>query len=107
MCNPQYFFNGNHQGEHKYACGETNSCLNNGVAEYECNCDAKLPDWAIDTGIIEAKEILPITEVFYGPLLFDIEKANFSIGSLKCAGKYLKLRYFFSQKCNFRKYSFY
>ena len=71
--------------------------MNNGVAEFECNCDAKLPDWAIDTGIIEAKEILPITEVFYGPLLFDIEKANFSIGSLKCAGKYLKLRPFFSE----------
>ena len=71
-------------------------CLNNGVAEFECNCDAKLPDWAMDTGVIEAKEILPITEVFYGPLLFDIEKANFSIGWLRCTGKkYLKLDFFF------------
>ena len=61
--------------------------MNNGVIEFECNCDAKLPDWDMDTGIIEAKEILPITEVFYGPLLFDIEKANFSIGWLRCTGK--------------------
>ena len=84
--NPQYFFNGNHQGEHKCACGETNSCLSDGVTDFECNCDAKLPDWTADTGIIESKNILPITEVFYGPLIFDIEKANFSIGWLKCKG---------------------
>ena len=72
--------------------------MNNGVVEFECNCDAKLPDWDMDTGIIEAKEILPITEVFYGPLLFDIEKANFSIGWLRCTGKNtdMKLDYFFN-----------
>ena len=84
--NPQYFFNGNHEGEHKCACGETNSCLSDGVTDFVCNCDAKLPDWTADTGIIESKDILPITEVFYGPLIFDIEKANFSIGWLKCKG---------------------
>lgn len=45
-----------------------------------------MPVWAADAGIITAKDILPITGVFYGPLIFDLERANFSIGSLKCKG---------------------
>ena len=84
--NPQNFFNGNRQGEHKCACGETNSCLSDGGTDFECNCDAKMPVWTADAGIITAKDILPITGVFYGPLIFDLERANFSIGSLKCKG---------------------
>ena len=85
--NPQNFFNGNRQGEHKCACGETKSCLSDGgTTDFACNCNAKLPVWAADAGIITAKDLLPITGVFYGPLKFDFERANFSIGSLKCKG---------------------
>ena len=85
--NPQNFFNGNSQGEHKCACGETKSCLSDGgTTDLACNCNAKLPVWAADAGIITAKDLLPITGVFYGPLKFDFERANFSIGSLKCKG---------------------
>ena len=51
-----------------------------------CNCDAKLPDWQVDEGIITDKDLLPITEFAYGPLEYDLEEAKFSIGSLKCSG---------------------
>ena len=71
------------------SCGETNSCLMHNGAEYPCNCDAKIPEWANDDGIINAKDILPITEVFYGPLVYETERANFTIGRLKCSGIYL------------------
>ena len=86
IANPQYFFNGNHQGEHKCSCAETDSCLSDGVTKFDCNCDARLPDWAVDAGVINTKEILPITQVFYGPLTYDIEHANFTIGRMKCKG---------------------
>ena len=51
-----------------------------------CNCDAKQPEWFDDNGVITAKEILPITGFAYGPLDFDAEQANFTIGRLKCSG---------------------
>ena len=51
-----------------------------------CNCDAKLPDWQVDEGVITDKDLLPITEFAYGPLEYDLEEAKVSIGSLKCSG---------------------
>ena len=51
-----------------------------------CNCDAKVPDWQVDEGIITDKDLLPITEFAYGPLEYDLEEAKVSIGSLKCSG---------------------
>ena len=86
--NRQYFFNGDHQGEHLCSCGETNSCLGEGSKEFNCNCDASYPIWASDAGIIDAKEILPITQVFYGPLNMEFSKANYTIGGLKCKGMF-------------------
>ena len=51
-----------------------------------CNCDAKIPEWQVDEGIITDKDLLPITEFAYGPLEYDLEEAKVSIGSLKCSG---------------------
>ena len=51
-----------------------------------CNCDAKLPDWQVDEGMITDKDLLPITEFAYGPLEYDLEKAKVSIGNLRCSG---------------------
>ena len=51
-----------------------------------CNCDAKVPDWQVDEGVITDKDLLPITEFAYGPLEYDLEEAKISIGSLKCSG---------------------
>ena len=67
--------------------GQSLDIENNGQTDFLCNCDANVPEWAADDGFITVKEILPLTEVFYGPLLYDIERANFTIGRLKCSGK--------------------
>ena len=83
---PQYFFDGDHPGEHTCACGEDNSCLTNGIDEFSCNCDAYFPIVANDTGLITAKNLLPITGVFYGPLMFEPEFASFTVGRLRCRG---------------------
>ena len=80
---PFYYVN-----KHICACGESDSCLSNGIIETDCNCDSNLPIWASDDGMITAKDLLPITGVFYGPLLYESEHANFTIGRLRCSGKF-------------------
>ena len=57
------------------------------MTEELCNCDAQLPTWAQDKGVITATDLLPISAVMYGPLSFDIENANFTIGPLRCSGE--------------------
>ena len=84
--NSEYFFTGSHEGEHICSCGETDSCMSNGVNSFVCNCDANLPTYANDAGLITAKELLPMTGVFYGPLLYDSQNATFTVGRLRCTG---------------------
>ena len=91
---PQYFFTGDHIGEHICTCGLDNSCFSPDGTERNCNCDSKSPEWFNDEGIITAKDILPISSVVYGPLVFNAEVANFTIGPLKCSGKVLSQIYF-------------
>ena len=85
--NEQNFFHGNHPGEHRCQCYDTKSCLNNLVIKNKCNCDALLPTWTQDNGIISAKDLLPISSVKYGPLTFDLKRANFTLGPLRCSGQ--------------------
>jgi len=79
------FFHGNLDNEqpHICQCGVNHTCIEPNLP---CNCDAKLPDWQVDEGIITDKDLLPITEFAYGPLEYDLEEAKVSIGSLKCSG---------------------
>ena len=48
------------------------------------NCNRKAPTWKFDTGDIDNKSLLPITGFKYGPLLYEAEKAKFTIGPLTC-----------------------
>ena len=52
----------------------------------DCNCDAKSPIWVFDSGRITAKDLLPIQSFSYGPLIYDLERANVTIGRLTCSG---------------------
>ena len=61
-------------------------CLKDGVTIKPCNCDARVPQWTNDVGVITAKDLLPIQEVYYGPILYNSVKANFTIGQMKCHG---------------------
>jgi hypothetical protein len=46
-----------------------------------------VPEWTKDDGIITEKALLPIQAFSYGPLIYEIERANVTIGRLKCSGK--------------------
>ena len=91
--NLQTYFDGYHPNEHRCRCYDTDSCLNDGASEERCNCDARLPLWSEDSGVINSKDVLPITGVTYGPLTFELEQANFTIGPLRCSGKMTSLIY--------------
>ena len=82
------FFHGNRddveeEKSHFCQCGINNTCIE---PRLPCNCDANLPTWQADEGIITDKDILPITEFAYGPLKYELQEAKVTIGSLKCFG---------------------
>ena len=72
--------------------GESNTCVNSDVPNIDCNCDSNDPIWYNDQGVITSMEKLPITSFAYGPLKFDIERANVTIGRLKCQGNISRAR---------------
>ena len=80
------FFHGNLEQDqpHQCQCGLDQTCV---VPKLPCNCDAKLPDWQVDEGVITDKDLLPMTGFAYGPIKYDLEQAKVSIGSLKCSGR--------------------
>ena len=85
--NTQVFFHGNNPGTHVCQCGEDQSCVDS-TLDLVCNCDSKSPTWYSDIGRITAKNLLPIKSFHYGPLEFDLERANVTIGRLTCSGTY-------------------
>ena len=48
------------------------------------NCDSKRPVWQTDSGSINDKELLPITAIKYGPLLYAEEMGKVKVGPLEC-----------------------
>ena len=97
--NPQIFFHGDNPGTHLCQCGEDNSCVDSSL-DLVCNCDSKSPVWNSDKGRITAKELLPIKSFSYGPLVYDVERANVTIGRISCTGMYLVLVITFSCQNN-------
>ncbi|CAG0889760.1 unnamed protein product [Darwinula stevensoni] len=81
---PQYYWAGAHAGEHVCSCGLTENCID---PTLPCNCDAEAPEWESDEGAITNGTALPITELRFGGLQFDGQKANHTLGGLICQGK--------------------
>ncbi|CAG0885455.1 unnamed protein product [Darwinula stevensoni] len=81
---PQYYWDGSKAGEHKCNCGLSGNCTD---TNFPCNCDAKPPHWESDSGAITNATALPITELRFGGLQFEGQKANYTLGGLTCRGK--------------------
>ena len=82
------FFHGNRDDRdeemsHFCQCSENSTCVE---PMLPCNCDANLPTWQFDEGVITDKNRLPITEFAYGLMKYELQEAKVSIGSLKCFG---------------------
>ncbi|CAG0885544.1 unnamed protein product [Darwinula stevensoni] len=81
---PQYYWVGSHAAEHVCSCGLSDNCIDD---TYSCNCDAEAPQWELDDGAITNGTALPITQLRFGGLQFDAQKANHTLGRLVCRGK--------------------
>ncbi|CAG0896290.1 unnamed protein product [Darwinula stevensoni] len=81
---PQYYWDGSKAGHHKCSCGLFGNCTD---TNFPCNCDAKPPHWESDSGAITNATALPITELRFGGLQFEGQKANYTLGGLTCKGK--------------------
>jgi hypothetical protein len=47
-------------------------------------CNAKNPEWQVDSGIFEDKNLLPVTKITYGGMEFESQKARVKLGALTC-----------------------
>ncbi|CAG0888668.1 unnamed protein product [Darwinula stevensoni] len=81
---PQYYWEGSHAGEHTCNCGLTDNCEHSTQA---CNCDADAPKWESDSGTITNATALPITELRFGGLQSEGQKAKHTLGALVCTGR--------------------
>ncbi|CAG0902341.1 unnamed protein product [Darwinula stevensoni] len=80
---PQHYWDGSHAGEHVCSCGLTSDCVNSAKA---CNCDAEAHQWESDFGVITNGSILPITELRFGGLQVEGQRAKHTLGALVCRG---------------------
>merc|ERR1712062_640496 len=52
----------------------------------DCQCNSKKPVWMEDEISTEDFNLLPMKSFVYGPLKYDLQRANVSIGRLSCSG---------------------
>ncbi|CAG0886202.1 unnamed protein product [Darwinula stevensoni] len=79
-----YYWDGSNATEHVCKCGLSNSCVDTNLP---CNCDAGAPGRGSDSGEITNATALPITQLRFGGLKFQNQKANYTLGGLICKGK--------------------
>ncbi|CAG0899890.1 unnamed protein product [Darwinula stevensoni] len=81
---PQYYWDGSNAGQHICKCRHSGNCT---LSNLPCNCDARAPRWESDSGAITNETALPVTELRFGGLPFEGQKANYTLGGLTCKGK--------------------
>ncbi|CAG0896084.1 unnamed protein product [Darwinula stevensoni] len=80
---PQYYWDGANAGKHLCHCGLSGYCINR---KLPCNCDAVAPESENNSGTITNSTALPITELRFGGLYFQGQKADYKLGGLVCRG---------------------
>ena len=48
------------------------------------SCNLNLPVWSSDVGQIVDTSLLPVTGIAFGPLPYQLQQANITVGALKC-----------------------
>ena len=77
------YWGGASSDEYKCACGEQGSCARPG---YRCNCDINDYGWREDSGILNKKSDLPVSQLRFGDTGDAVEKGYHTLGKLKCYG---------------------
>ena len=96
-------FAGSNYGNHVCDCFyDSEGCIESETLMNRCNCDSTLPIPLTDTGtkkdvfclqtnilkgIITNTTALPVTKLYFGGLIYDVQSGAFLLGRLKCYGK--------------------
>ena len=75
------YWNGTNEANQGCACVVNNSCP---CSSCFCNCDRNDDKWREDVGLLTNKKHLPVTQLRFGDTGDEGEKANHTLGSLKC-----------------------
>nr|XP_020462117.1 contactin-associated protein-like 2 isoform X2 [Monopterus albus]XP_020462118.1 contactin-associated protein-like 2 isoform X2 [Monopterus albus] len=78
-----FYWGGSGPGIQKCACGIDRNCTD---PKYDCNCDADLPQWRDDSGLLVYKEHLPVSQVAVGDTSRPGSLAKLTVGPLRCQG---------------------
>nr|XP_032812889.1 contactin-associated protein-like 2 [Petromyzon marinus] len=79
----QSYWGGSSPGVHKCACGIERNCTQPRV---HCNCDADLPVWQRDSGLLTYKEHLPLQQLVIADTNRTNSAASYRVGPLRCHG---------------------
>ena len=82
------YWGGAQPGSISCACGMTNSCISGSVTK-RCNCDQNLSIKTEDSGYLEDKNTLPVSELRFGDTgtLSHADEYGFhTLGKLRCWG---------------------
>uniref|UniRef100_A0A8C5Q8M8 Contactin associated protein family member 5 n=1 Tax=Leptobrachium leishanense TaxID=445787 RepID=A0A8C5Q8M8_9ANUR len=77
------YWGGSVPGEQKCACGLEESCTD---MRHFCNCDADKHEWANDSGFLNFKEHLPVSQIVITDTNRSGSEAAWRIGPLRCSG---------------------
>lgn len=82
--NAQYFWSGSDSSAHICQCDIDGDCADSTV---KCNCDSMAPVQLSDSGVIRAKEILPVTRLNFGRAQLDTSSGVHTLGRFECSGQ--------------------
>ncbi|XP_046648260.1 uncharacterized protein LOC124338218 isoform X1 [Daphnia pulicaria] len=81
--NAQYFWAGSDSSVHTCQCGIDGNCIDSIV---KCNCDATVPLFLGDSGVITEKTLLPITKLNFGQTQLSSSSGSHTLGRFECSG---------------------
>ncbi|KAL9952679.1 hypothetical protein ACROYT_G039970 [Oculina patagonica] len=82
----QYYWGGAVPGSYSCGCYKAKNCYK--YPKFKCNCDANDLQWREDTGYLEDKSTLPVTELRFGDTgSSGKDQGKYALGSLQCYGQ--------------------
>ncbi|EFX82286.1 hypothetical protein DAPPUDRAFT_241573 [Daphnia pulex] len=82
--NDKFFWAGANTDVHTCQCGLDGNCVESFT---KCNCDSAAPEQLADSGVINDKEILPVTRLNFGRTGQEYSSGVHTLGRFECTGQ--------------------
>jgi len=82
------YWDGANYGSHVCGCYFSDQgCLEEETTNSTCNCDAIVPEMQSDVGTLRNASALPVSQLQFGGLSYDMQQASHRLGRLRCWGQ--------------------